>query len=243
MASRLESLPPEERGAALEMMAVSLSDGSVFLKAVLDTDPTGPAPTEPWITVDGDDDDESQPIDVRPWPDPPSEEAYHGVLGKIVRAIEPNTEADPLALLANMMVMFGNVIGRTAYIQVEATRHYLNEFAVTVGRSALARKGTATDWGKHIFGYADSQWVADRIQAGLSSGEGLISAVRDPQETRSPVRQKGKIVDYQMTVSDPGITDKRLLVAETEFGGALRASSAMVTSLAPSSGWRGTAGC
>ena len=223
MASRLESLPPEERGAALEMMAVSLSNGPVFLKAVLDTDPTGPAPTEPWITVDGDDDDESQPIDVRPWPDPPSEEAYHGVLGKIVRAIEPNTEADPLALLANMLVMFGNVIGRTAYIQVEATRHYLNEFAVTVGRSALARKGTATDWGRHIFGYADSQWVADRIQAGLSSGEGLISAVRDPQETRSPVRQKGKIVDYQMTVSDPGITDKRLLVAETEFGGVLRA--------------------
>jgi hypothetical protein len=66
-------------------------------------------------------------------------------------------------------------------------------------------------------------WAADRIQAGLSSGEGLITAVRDLLETRSPIREKGKIVDWQMVVTDTGATDKRLLILETEFGGVLRA--------------------
>ena len=173
-------------------------------------------PTEP-------SDDDSEPVKITPWPEPPKDAAFHGLLGLLVRKIEPHTEADPLALLANMVVFFGNVIGRSAYIQVEATRHYLNEFAVTVGQSAIGRKGTATDWGKHLYASVEGVWTSDRIQAGLSSGEGLISAVRDPLETRSPIRQKGKIIDWQMVVTDAGVTDKRLLIAETEFGGVLRA--------------------
>ena len=31
----------------------------------------------------------------RSWPEPIAEEAYHGITGEIVRAIEPDTEADP----------------------------------------------------------------------------------------------------------------------------------------------------
>ena len=144
-------------------------------------------------------------------------------LGKIVKTIAPETEADPLALLANMIVFFGNIIGRTAYVQVEASRHYLNEYVVLVGQSAIGRKGTASDWIKHVFNTVDRLWAADRVQGGLSSGEGLISAVRDPTETRTPIKEKGKIVDYQVTVSDPGIEDKRLMVIESEFGGVLKA--------------------
>ena len=145
------------------------------------------------------------------------------MLGKIVKTIAPQTEADPLALLANMVIFFGNIIGRTAYIQIEATRHYLNEFAVIVGQSSIGRKGTASDWAKHVFSAVDGLWADDRIQGGLSSGEGLISAVRDPTEARTPIKEKGKIVDYQITVSDPGIEDKRLMVVESEFGGVLKA--------------------
>ena len=167
--------------------------------------------------------DDSEPIDVAPWPDPPDSAAYHGVLGVIARKIEPCAECDPLALLGHFVISFGDIIGRSAHVQIESTRHYMNEFGVFVGRSALGRKGTAGDWAKEVFARIDGPWAADRIQAGLSSGEGLISAVRDPVETRSPIRKDGKIVDYQMTVSDPGITDKRLLILETEFGGALRA--------------------
>jgi hypothetical protein len=179
-------------------------------------------PTEIVVSSD-DEDDDCVPIKITPWPDPPGEEAYHGLLGKIVKTIAPQTESDPLAILANVVIFFGNIIGRSAYLQIEATRHYLNEYAVIVGQSAIGRKGTASDWAKHVFSTVDGLWGDDRIQGGLSSGEGLISAVRDPTEMRTPVKEKGKIVDYQITVSDPGIEDKRLMVVESEFGGVLKA--------------------
>ena len=187
----------------------------------LAADPRGPAPaarTAPESSV-SDPDDDALPIRINPWPEPPRNEAFHGLLGDIVRTIEPHTEADPLALLATLLVFFGNAIGKTAYMTAEADRHYLNEFVVTVGKTSMGRKGVALGWAKHVFAQVDSDWLSHCFHHGLSSGEGLISAVRDPVETRSPIRQKGKIIDYQMTVSDPGVDDKRLLVEETEFGG------------------------
>jgi hypothetical protein len=168
-------------------------------------------------------DDDAVPLDVRAWPEPPDDKAFHGVLGQIVRAIQPQTEADPLGILAHLVAMFGNAIGRNAYVQIEGTRHHLNEFMITVGQSALSRKGTAGDWAKHVFAMVDSSWVSDHIKDGLSSGEGLVSAVKDPKEGRHPIKEKGKIVDWQSIVVDPGVSDKRLLVLETEFGGVLRA--------------------
>jgi hypothetical protein len=166
-------------------------------------------------------DGDAEPISFTPWPDPPGPEAYYGLLGQTVNAIAPHTEADPLAILANLVVFFGSAVGRTAYVQVEATRHYMNEFAVTVGKSALSRKGTASDWGLWVLNLIDPDWVHNRVLSGLSSGEGLISAVADPVEKREPVRQKGRVVDWQNIVV-PGVSDKRLLVLESEFGGVLK---------------------
>ena len=54
-----------------------------------------------------------------PWPTPLRDPAYHGAVGELVRAIEPHTEADPVAVLMQILVMFGNVIGRTAHFCVE----------------------------------------------------------------------------------------------------------------------------
>jgi hypothetical protein len=39
--------------------------------------------------------------------------AYHGIMGDAVRAILPHSEADPVALLMQGLVMGGNVIGLT----------------------------------------------------------------------------------------------------------------------------------
>jgi hypothetical protein len=57
---------------------------------------------------------------------------------------------------------------------------------------------------------------------GLSTGEGLISGVRDPITKREPIRQKGRVVDYQEVEEDAGIADKRLLVQEGEFARCLK---------------------
>jgi hypothetical protein len=53
-----------------------------------------------------------QPI---PWPAPLTDDAFHGVAGEIVRAIEPHSEADPAALLIQFLVAFGNLVGHAAY--------------------------------------------------------------------------------------------------------------------------------
>jgi putative DNA primase/helicase len=79
------------------------------------------------------------------WPDPPKAAAFDGLAGEIVRAIEPHTEADPVAILAQLLIGFGNLIGRHAYFAVEADRHYANEFAALVGETAQGAKGTS--WG------------------------------------------------------------------------------------------------
>jgi hypothetical protein len=70
----------------------------------------------------------------------------------------------------------------------------------------------------------DELWRRSRNVSGLSTGEGLIWAVRDPIHERSPIREKGRIVGHEDIESDPGISDKRLLVFEAEFARVLRAS-------------------
>jgi hypothetical protein len=50
----------------------------------------------------------------------------------------------------------------------------------------------------------------------------VIDRVRDPIEGREPVRQKGKIVEYQDVVLDQGVEDKWRRLGP-EFRGVLQA--------------------
>jgi hypothetical protein len=156
-----------------------------------------------------------------PWPDPPAEEAFHGLAGRIVNVIEPASEASRPALLVQALLGFGNVIERSAYFVVEADRHHANEFAVLVGRTSKARKGTS--WGRiyRLYQEVEEQWAAERVQTGLSSGEGLIWAVRDPITKREKIKEDTEIV-YVEVEADPGIEDKRLLIQEPEFANVLK---------------------
>jgi len=164
----------------------------------------------------------SQPPSEKKWPDPPKKEAYYGLVGDIVRTIEPHSEADPVALLIQALIMFGNIIGKTAYFVAEADKHYLNIFSVIVGATAKARKGTSFGQIRRLFESIDSLWSKDRIQSGLSSGEGLIWAVRDPIERTEPIKKGGRVEGYQQVKIDSGILDKRLLDIEAEFASTLR---------------------
>ncbi len=142
--------------------------------------------------------------------------AFHGPAGEFVTALDPHTEADPVAVLIHVLAVFGVAVGREPHMVVDGSRHGTNEFAVTVGASGKARKGTAEARAKETFFLADSEFMGKRVKGGLSSGEGLIYQVRDPVETFNPR-------DGLWSVSDPGEEDKRLLALEQEFGGVLRA--------------------
>jgi hypothetical protein len=156
------------------------------------------------------------------WPAPPDEIAYHGLPGQIVAKIAPHTEADPVAILAQLLVACGALIGRGAHFRVEATLHHPHEFVVLVGDSAKARKGSSFDHVARLLSHADPGFPS-RLTTGLSSGEGLIWAVRDPQD------------------QDRGATDKRLLVVEPEFASVLKSTGRELSTLSPTlrSAWDG----
>jgi hypothetical protein len=89
------------------------------------------------------------------WPAPPDPTVYHGLAGEIVTTIAPHTEADPVAILSQLLVAFGAAVGRGAWFQVEATRHHPNEFLVLIGDSARARKGWSWDHVHRLIAGAD----------------------------------------------------------------------------------------
>ena len=158
------------------------------------------------------------PLPESKWPKRARPEAFHGPAGEYVLTLEPETEADPHAVLAILLTGFSNIIGHRPFFAVGRTTHYLNLYAMTVGPTALGRKGTARSDAMWVLSALDSTWP--RPVNGLSSGEGLIEAVRDPVmaiSTRKAAKGKRRRVD---TV-DPGVVDKRLLVFEAEFGSVL----------------------
>jgi hypothetical protein len=169
-----------------------------------------------------DDDQPAKTSTMTTWPGPLRAPAFHGVIGELVQAIDPHTEADPVAMLIQILVMFGNVIGRTAHFCVEADTHYMNLFAAVVGQTAKGRKGVSGGHARRIYQPIDPEWADQCNKSGLSSGEGLIWAVRDPIEKQQPVKEHGWVVDYQTVIEDAGITDKRLLVSESELASTLR---------------------
>jgi hypothetical protein len=160
-------------------------------------------------------------VEKSAWPSPLASEAYYGLAGDVVQAIEPHSESDPVALLIQLLVVFGNVIGRHAYQLVESSRHYLNLFTAIVGQTSKGRKGTSWEHIRSLFEGVEPDW-SGRITSGMSSGEGLIWAVRDPIEKTEPIREKKLITGYQTVIVDEGIADKRLLVSESELASALR---------------------
>ena len=156
------------------------------------------------------------------WPAPLAPEAFHGLAGEIVAALEPHTEADPAAILIQTLTCLSNVIGRGPHFTIEADRHALNLFVVLVGETSKGRKGVSFGRAKRLFEKADRHCAEWRFASGLSSGEGLIYAVRDPILRHDPIRDRGRVTGYQDIEADPGETDKRLIVYESEFALVLR---------------------
>jgi hypothetical protein len=167
---------------------------------------SGEVPGESWPTIDA--------------------AAYSGLVGEIVQTLLPHTEADPVALLIQTLTTAGNIIGRLPQYRVEADQHRTNLFAVLVGDSAKGRKGISFGRVRSVVQTADETWASDRIVSGLSSGEGFIHQVRDPVQKYNPKDGSTEIVD-------PGITDKRLMIVESEFASAISVAERPGNTLSP----------
>ncbi len=154
-------------------------------------------------------------------PAPLAGAAFHGVGGDFVRIVEPHTEADSAGLLVQFLTAVGSLIGAGPHFVAERDRHPARLFAVLVGESSKGRKGSSWSHVRDVMQRVDPEW-SKRVPSGLSSGEGLIWAVRDPVIRREAVRERGHVVSYEAVQADAGVADKRLLVYESEFASALR---------------------
>ena len=141
-------------------------------------------------------------------------DALHGLAGAFVRAIEPETEADPAGVLLSLLTAFGNVVGKAPRFAMNAGRHHANIFAAIVGDTA---SGKGQSWGvvQRVMAEADPGWEGEAIGYGLSSGEGLVDRIKDEAD------------------ADAVPPEKRLLCVETEFARPITAMRREGNTLSP----------
>ena len=101
--------------------------------------------------------------------------ALYGLAGEAVRTLAPHTEAQPEAILLQLLAAFGNLIGPGPHCMVGATRHPLNLFLVLVGESSKARKGTSWNQIARLFAEVDPAWTEDRVTSARLTARGLIA--------------------------------------------------------------------
>ena len=116
----------------------------------------------------------------RPFPEPLGPDAYCGLAGDVVRAVEPHSEADPAAVLCSLLTVFGNAVGRGPHFLAGDAHHGTNLFVCVAGETSSGRKGTSMETVRRLIGEADASW-SSCVVGGLVSGEG-----GDPPRPESP---------------------------------------------------------
>lgn len=141
--------------------------------------------------------------------------AFYGFLKDFVDIATSNSEASPIAVASNVISLFCATIGRKVFQNIGDAEIHCRPFFLIVGKSSKARKGTSEFLPRRVFarveeilmGKTSCHEILKIHGGGLSSGEGIAYAIRDPS-------QEGN-------TKDPGVPDKRLLVIEPEFANVL----------------------
>jgi putative DNA primase/helicase len=144
----------------------------------------------------------------------PLDTVFAGPVGEIAVTLAPETEAAVVGILCVLLVLFGNLIGRSAHQMIDGVRHAGNLFLALVGLSGSGRKGTTVARARAVAAAIDPEYCRVNIVSGLSSGQGLVARVRDAAE------EEGEDDDF--AISPTAVVDKRLLVSEPEFSSALK---------------------
>lgn len=153
--------------------------------------------------------------------------ALHGVAGDFVRLMEPGTEADPAALLAQFLSVFGTAIGPSAHFITEADKHTARIFVLVVGETSGGRKGVSKGQVDRVYRIADNVWLEAGLKSGLATGEGLMAQLQDKVPPVAAHVAKAKPANGAVFLADlaPPKVEKLLSVYEPEFARTLSVAS------------------
>lgn len=155
------------------------------------------------------------------WPDSLDGEALYGLAGDFVGGVVPYSEACEPALLAHFLTAAAALIGPTVHAEAGDAIHPARLNVMLVGESAKGRKGSSWQPTRRLLDMAQAGFTAGCVVEGLASGEGLIWQVRD-RITKTESVGKGPDRHREEVEVDPGVSDKRLLVVESELATTLR---------------------
>lgn len=158
---------------------------------------------------------------VDDWPVPINKLAITGIIKKFLNLIMPSTEADQNAVIIQLLVFFGNYLGRTVKVVNGPIEQYANLFTVIVGETSKGRKGTGLAEIKRLVKTSMENYYNDCFISGATSGEGIIFHVRDEVREKEEDSKTGEVVEV---IKDRGVADKRKIFCESEFQQVLSAA-------------------
>lgn len=112
--------------------------------------------------------------------------AFGCYLGDLAAALDPTTEADPVAVLASLLAAAGVHLGPGPHVRAGDDRHPLLVWPLVIGRTSAGRKGASWGTARRLLAEASPEFMATNVRSGLTSGEGLAAlfAEPDPEPTR-----------------------------------------------------------
>ncbi len=176
------------------------------------------------------DDNSKDPVFAPPKATP---DMFPGFIGKFVHACCINTEAVPVAVATYLFAWFSSHIGRIRYLTIGDERRWLNDYFLLVGPSGMGKgvsgKGPARafhrmqEFMEVTFQHAYDAGQGEGLKhcpslkvhfGGLSSGEGLGFALDDGEDSPEENEEGKNQLRRQ-------VTDKRILIIESELGNTL----------------------
>lgn len=147
----------------------------------------------------------------------PTSAAFDGLAGEVVRALAPHTEADPAAVLLNVLAEFGAMVGGAAETQAGSAKHPPAISVALVGRTARSRKGTSERETSALMTHVEDGWEARHRMSGFGSGEAFIEhAAANPGESIYMV--ESEFARVLAVASREGSSASSVLRAAWDFG-------------------------
>lgn len=153
----------------------------------------------------------AEDFDLDPWdqsderPEPvASDDMFYGPVGRFALAAGQHTEADPAAVYAQALTLFGAMLGRGPHVEAGNDRHTCAEYTLVIGKTAKARKGTSWAVARDYVDGVEPGFTTRQVASDFGSGEALVELLApDPDDENAEPK------------------DTRLVIHEPEFASIL----------------------